>query len=129
MPATDASQLIQQGVLHQRAGQLAGAIDLYLRVLKEKPNPVQALMLLGHADLYQWLGRLGQRAEALGAARRAVVWRPGSLPLLLNLANILSTFDEFDEADAAFREAHGLLSNAPASQRSQYFLALAINRQ
>ena len=94
--------LLEEGVAHHRAGNLAGAERAYRAVLAAEPGNVDAYHLLGLiAD------QSGHPRDALDLIRAAVAARPHHL-FFESLGRILASQGERDEAAACFSNALAL---------------------
>jgi tetratricopeptide (TPR) repeat protein len=85
---------------HRRAGNLAGAEQLYRRMLNTTPQDGRAHQ--GLAIVFAQQGRLDQAIDAIA---RAVAAEPGNLAALTNQANLLAAADRLEEALASYEAA------------------------
>lgn len=98
--AAQRQQMLQQAVALQQAGHLDEAERLYLRVLAEDPQEVNALQLLGLIDK-----RRGRHTQAIARMRAALAQRPDEHSILNNLGNTLRECGRLDEARACLQHA------------------------
>jgi tetratricopeptide (TPR) repeat protein len=128
------SGLLEAGLRHQRAGQLAQAKAVYIQVLKVNPSQADALHLLGliahqvgqdrialetigraieiepgialfRSSLGNTLKSLGRLAEALDAYATAIRCKPDFAEAHYNLGTVLAALGRHDDAAAAYRSA------------------------
>ncbi len=98
--ATRIDTLLHRAVDQHKAGQLAGALQLYRDVLALNPKEVNALNLGGLIT-----SRLGDPEEGVQMLRAAVSLNPNYAEAHSNLGNVLQVTDRNDEAAAAYRRA------------------------
>lgn len=102
LPATDEQPvviLLQQGIALYRMGDMAGAEDVFTRVLLVDPGNPHALHILGLVCL-----KRGDREMAEGLLDRSVRLAPHSR-VLLNLGVVRQQRGDLDGAISAYREA------------------------
>lgn len=97
---TTADPDLQQALALHRQGQLDRAAQLYRRVLSNQPQQLDALQMLGLAEI-----GLGNPATALGYFDRAIKLAPGNAILLFNRGLTLLQLQRAAEAVAAFDAA------------------------
>lgn len=113
----DYAQWLGRGRRHQEAARPIDAILSYRRALQSNARGVEARSFLG--DVLQELGRHDQaRAEW----RAGLELSPGSLPLLLRLANAASRAGAHDEAMEACQR---VMAAEPQHRRAALALALS----
>jgi 2-polyprenyl-3-methyl-5-hydroxy-6-metoxy-1,4-benzoquinol methylase len=105
---------------HHRAGRLDAAATGYRDVLRQVPNHIDALHLLGIIDAQQ--GRLPQAVQRLQEAARL---SPRNADIRLNLGNALLAYGQGNKALDAFRET---LSVRPDFAEAKSALLRAIER-
>jgi predicted O-linked N-acetylglucosamine transferase (SPINDLY family) len=127
-------ELIDEALVHHRAGRLAEAEKLYRRVLDSAPGHADALHLLGvvahskgrsndaldlidraivadsgqasyHFNRGEVYRSLGRLAEARASYERAVALQPGHAQSWLNLGTVLQAAGELSAAEACYRRA------------------------
>jgi tetratricopeptide (TPR) repeat protein len=147
------SPLIEQILVHQRAGRRSEALAACRRLLAVERGRADVMALAGklamelgdvaqaaehyaaaaacrpdvaeaHYNLGNALMRLGRSAEAAAAYRRACGLRPDLLPAHANLGNALYALGRYGEAAASYREAVRLAPNAAETHRN---LGLALH--
>jgi tetratricopeptide (TPR) repeat protein len=110
--------LLNIGVIANRRGRHATAIDLHKRTIAIHPN---------FANAYYWLGNAlrdyGQVKEAIASFRQAIVLNPNLADAHTNLGGILRGQQQIKEAIAEFQRAVVL---APDSSEVHHNLALAL---
>ena len=67
-----AAELIQQGLVHHRSGQIALAMDRYTQVLRNDPRNADALYYIALVACHE-----GQFQQGIDLARRSLSFRPG----------------------------------------------------
>src|SRR5687768_13159816 len=97
---TTADPDLQQALALHRQGQLDRAAQLYRRVLSKQPQQLDALQMLGLAEI-----GLGNAATALGHFDRAVKLAPANAILLFNRGLTLLQLQRFAESVLAFDAA------------------------
>jgi predicted O-linked N-acetylglucosamine transferase (SPINDLY family) len=131
---SEVSGLIEEAVVHHRAGRLAEAEQLYRRVLETAPAHADALHLLGvlaqsagradealdligraiaadsrqasyHFNRAEVYRSLGRRTEARASYEQAVSLQPSHAPAWLNLGTLLQTAGDLMGAEACYRRA------------------------
>jgi protein O-GlcNAc transferase len=98
MPS-NSSIMLEQALVHHRAGRVAQAEAIYRRVLGEDPDNADALHLLGS------LIQETDPPQALGFLRRAVEIDPAAAHFHCNLGALLGRMGREEEAVACLREA------------------------
>lgn len=98
--APTANDLFQAAVGRHRAGDLAGAVDLYRRAIALEPRHAFA-----HGNLGAALRGLGQAAAAIASYDAALALRPDYTDALSNRGNALQDLQRFDAALASFQAA------------------------
>ena len=68
-----AAELIQQGLVHHRAGQLSLAMDRYTQVLRNDPHNADALYYVALVACHE-----GQFQQGIDLARRSLSFRPAA---------------------------------------------------
>ncbi|MFN7144661.1 MAG: tetratricopeptide repeat protein, partial [Myxococcota bacterium] len=91
---------LARGAAHHRAGRFAEAAAAYVEVLREDPDHLDALTLLGGA-----LHRMERPADALGVLDRAVARDPRHALAQLNRGRALLALGRPGDAVAAFDAA------------------------
>ena len=138
------SRLMQQGIQHHMAGQLAEAEAIYRRVLDREPNHPDAWNLLGvaagqrgradlavefigraialcpavavyHDSLGESYRRMGRPAQAIEHFRRAVELDPSLVETLNKIGSAQKELGQTDEALATFASAIRLRPDFPDS--------------
>jgi Flp pilus assembly protein TadD len=99
-PLAMSSALIEQGVAHQLAGRLPEAEATYRQILKNAPNDVVAMQLLGVL-----VGQRGRPSEAIELIGKAIQLIPTIAAFHNNLANVLRDAGRLESAVAAYRRA------------------------
>ncbi|HJT07227.1 MAG TPA: tetratricopeptide repeat protein, partial [Stellaceae bacterium] len=66
------AELIQQGLIHHRAGQIGPAMDRYTEVLRNDPRDADALYYIAMIACQD-----GQYDKGIELARRALAFKPG----------------------------------------------------
>jgi predicted O-linked N-acetylglucosamine transferase (SPINDLY family) len=100
MDAPTLEHLIERGLEHHQAGQLAEAERIYTQVLQQHPEHAVSLHYLG-IIAYQ-TGRLEMAASLI---RHSLTIDPDSPDALINLANVLRLEGNLPEANTALRQA------------------------
>lgn len=93
---------------HQQAGRLKDAERLYRRVLRQQPEHIDALRLLGHVA---W--KTGRAHEASQLLERAIALAPDFVAAILDLGRILKEQDRTEEALACFDRVIALEPDNP----------------
>ncbi len=117
---SDLQSLFSEAFARHRAGDLAAAAELYLRVLAEVPDNVNLLCNLG--ILYR---DMGEPAEALVHLQRAAALDPANPMVDLNLGAVYEERNDFEGAAAVYRRA---LTTAPDEPRLLNNLGKALYR-
>ena len=111
-----AAELIQQGLVHHRAGQISLAIDRYTQVLRNDPQNADALYYIAVIACHE-----GQFQQGIDLARRSLSYRPRQARAynLIGQAlhrkgdskEALESFDKALECDVNFADAYGNRAN------------------
>ena len=136
-PQTSA-ELIQQGLVHHRAGQLSLAMDRYTQVLRNDPHNADALYYIAVVACHE-----GQFQQGIDLARRSLASGRGqarahnligqALHRMGKIKDALESFDNAIECDANFADAYGNRANMlselgrNAEALSSFDRALALN--
>jgi tetratricopeptide (TPR) repeat protein len=104
---------------HQKAGRLEQAEQLYKEVLRDNPNNVDALRMLG---IIAYGSSNIDEAERL--FRRAVKLAPDYVNAIIDLGNTLKEQNRYEEAIECFRQAIKL---EPTSVKAHYLLASTLS--
>ena len=96
----DLNHLMQQGVVHHQGGRPQEAAACFRKVLSQKPDHADALLLLGILA-YQ----AGDAAQARDMIGRAIALRPDNATYHYNLALALGALGQRTEAVAAYYRA------------------------
>ena len=88
------------GMAHGAAGDFAGAVDAYSKVLEIEPDNADAARKLGYA-----LFRLGRKEEALAAFRQAEALAPDNPLLLEEMGRFYAAQKDHDRAALYFQKA------------------------
>jgi predicted O-linked N-acetylglucosamine transferase (SPINDLY family) len=94
------TELLELALQYHRAGDLAEAERIYLRILQADPQDVDALHLHG-ISAHQG----GKHEVALDYIGRAIALRPDFAPFHNNLGLVNQILGRFDEAEACYRQA------------------------
>lgn len=134
MPQLTIQQAFDLAVIHQRAGRVDEAEQLYRQILQQQPEHSGALFFLGaiahrtgrldlaielirkaiacnpsYPEAHNKLGNVlmdkGQMDQAIAAYRQAVALKPAYPQALYNLGNCLRVQGNLDEAIALYRQA------------------------
>jgi protein O-GlcNAc transferase len=153
--ARDIRETLTAAIALHRAGNLAAAESLYLRILRQSPREADALHLLGliahqtgrHRDALDLIGRaigvrdteygyhnnlglvykaLGRLDEAAAAYRRALALNPDFAEAACNLGVILADQGRYEEAEARYRRA---LALSPGFAEAACNLGIALAEQ
>ena len=110
-PQTNA-ELIQQGLVHHRSGQLSLAMDRYTQVLRNDPQNADALYYIAVVACHE-----GQFQQGIDLARRSLSYRPRqarahnligqALHRMGQIKDALESFDTAIECDVNFADAYG----------------------
>ena len=134
--ATNA-ELVQQGLIHHRSGQIALAMDRYTEVLRNDPQDADALYYIAVIACQE-----GQFQQGLDLARRSLSFKPqqaraynligNALDRLGKPQEAIASYDEALRLDPKLAQAHGaraaLLADAQPQQALEGFArALALN--
>jgi len=103
MPPAQIQRLLQDAVVHHRAGRLDQAEALYRRVRTVLPNHFDAVHLSGIVALQQ--GRATEAVDLLGRAHRLA---PGNAPCALRFGLALTAASRAREAETPLRAAVAL---------------------
>jgi tetratricopeptide (TPR) repeat protein len=96
-------RLMALGAEHQKEGRLEEAEQLYYRVLRQQPDHVDALRLLG-----QIAYKAGRITEAGRLLERAIAVAPDFTAAIIDLGRILKEQDRYEEAIGCFDRALAL---------------------
>jgi len=115
-PALSIPRALQVALQHHRAGRLAQAAYIYLRIIEQDPTNADALHLQGMIHHQH-----GQQKQAIDLIRRAIAINPNVPEYNFNLATVLEFESRLAESRDAFRnyvalkpdvaEAHHRLAN------------------
>ena len=89
--------LYKKALAKHQSGNFTGAIKQYLEILRVKPEHLDANYLVG--TLYAETGNLPEALKYLEIAERI---KPDSPYVLVNLANVLMTMEDYEAARARF---------------------------
>jgi tetratricopeptide (TPR) repeat protein len=155
--ATDAADLVGQGLHYQQTGRLAEAEALYRRVLSAEPDHADALHLLGlvahqsgqHGAAVELIGHaikrnaqnpiyfsnlgialkyLGRLKEAVAAYCEAIRLKPDYAEAFYNCANALKEMRRFDEALASYDTALALKPDYAAAWQNRGLVLQELQR-
>jgi tetratricopeptide (TPR) repeat protein len=101
-------QLINLAMQHHRAGQLQEAKSIYLQILNQNPNQVDALNLLGALA-----GQVGQQEHGIALLRRAIELSPDYHAAYYNLGMALAAVGDVEGGIAAYRRVAALRPDWP----------------
>ncbi|WP_151118917.1 O-linked N-acetylglucosamine transferase family protein [Hypericibacter adhaerens] len=110
LPATLLA-LLQEGLARHQAGRLDEAIELYQRVLKERPTQPDALHLSGVIHHQR-----GDSKMAVKLIRKALKGDPSNANALVNLGAALTALERWEEAGDVLQEAVSRLPNSAEAQ-------------
>ncbi len=108
------SQLLNLAVSHHRAGDLAAAEAIYRRILRDTPNHIDSLHLLGLIA-----NTRGQHAAAIALIGRAIALKPDFADFHINLAIALKEAGRLEDSESRCR--HAITLN-PGSAKAHYTL-------
>ena len=97
---TENVQPIQQAIELHRKGRLAEAEAIYLRLLRSRPNDVDALHYLGVLRMNQ-----NRNEQAIELVQRSLRLAPRNFHAWNNLGNLLISMDDEDGAEKAYSNA------------------------
>jgi tetratricopeptide (TPR) repeat protein len=133
-----ATELIQQGLVHHRAGQISLAMDRYTEVLRNDPRNADALYYIAVIACHE-----RQYQQGIDLARRSLSFRPRqgrahnligqALHRMGKIKDALESFNNAIECDANFTDAYSnranMLSELGRSSEalSSFDRALALN--
>jgi tetratricopeptide (TPR) repeat protein len=133
-----AAELIQQGLVHHRAGQISLAMDRYTQVLRNDPQNPEALYYIALIACHE-----GQFQQGIDLARRSLTFRPGqarahnligqALHRMEKLGDALESFDKALECDPNFADGYANRANMltelgrPAEAVLSFDRAIALN--
>jgi protein O-GlcNAc transferase len=100
IPGESALDALRRGWRRREEGDLAGAEQIYLKVLQDDPTNAHALDLLGQLAFQR-----GRVEIAVIVMRRAVVLQPRVAAFHHNLGLVLVSLGQLEEATACFRHA------------------------
>ena len=111
-----AAELITQGLVHHRAGQISLAMDRYTQVLRNDPQNADALYYIAMVACDE-----GQFQQGIDLARRSLAFRPRqarahnligqALHRMGKIKDALESFDNAIACDANFADAYGNRAN------------------
>src|SRR6185312_3717865 len=111
-----AAELIAQGLVHHRAGQISLAMDRYTQVLRNDPRNADALYYIAMVACGE-----GQFQQGIDLARRSLAYRPQqarahnligqALHRMGKIKDALESFDNAIACDANFADAYGNRAN------------------
>ncbi|HZK82951.1 MAG TPA: tetratricopeptide repeat protein [Humisphaera sp.] len=101
-------QLINLAMQHHRSGQLQEAKNIYIQVLNQNPNQVDALNLLGALA-----GQVGQQEHGIALLRRAIELAPDYYAAYYNLGMALAAVGDVEGGIKANRRAAALRADWP----------------
>src|SRR5262245_53244143 len=106
-----AAELIQQGLVHHRAGQISLAMDRYTQVLRDDPRNADALYYIAVIACHE-----RQYQHGIDLARRSLSFRPRqarahnligqALHRMGKIKDALENFDNAIECDTNFADAY-----------------------
>lgn len=100
MRASPAQVTLEEGIASHEHGDMAGAADVYSRILEQRPDDPDALHLLGLLRL-----DAGAADQAEELIRRALDFSPGNAVMLNSLGTVLERRGLQDDAMACYRQA------------------------
>lgn len=103
-----ADKLLQQGILHHNAGDLATALSHYQSLLEKEPKHAQALRLVGLVQI-----QLGAFREAISPLKKALTFDNNHVECLSNLGLAYAQCQEYQNALSPLSKAYKL---APSHQ-------------
>ena len=106
MSVHNATQLIQQALQLHQQGQLAPARQLYMQVLKDNPQHVDALHLLGVCEAFA-----GNHQQAMQWMQQAIAIDPNHASIHCNYGNVLRNLGQLQPALASYERALELNPN------------------
>jgi protein O-GlcNAc transferase len=99
-PTTPVENLFALAQGHHQARRLGEAEELYVEILRAKPNHADALHLLGTV-----LAQSGRPEQSIEFFHRAIQAKPNRAPYHVNLGVILQDLGKYDQAKAAYERA------------------------
>jgi tetratricopeptide (TPR) repeat protein len=118
--AAPSNAALQEAVKLHKAGHPHEALQLYRKILADRPDQVDALNLGGVANLE--LNHIGEAVKLLQAAVRL---QPSYAEAHNNLGNALQAAGKLDEAAAAYRRAVGI---KPGYAEAHYNLGILLQK-
>ncbi len=118
--AAPADAALQEAVKLHKGGHSHEALQLYRKILADRPDQVDALNLSGVANLE--LNHVGEAVKLLQAAVRL---QPSYAEAHNNLGNALQAAGRLDEAAAAYRRAIGI---KPGYAEAHYNLGILLQK-
>ena len=116
-PTNSAMDLYQTGRTRFEAGDVKGAVDLYLQAVKLEPNSAEVFLNLGHAYL-----KLDKNSDAIKAFKQSVKLNPDQAETQYGLGVACFRSGRHREAADAFKKATVL---SPSMAKAHYGLSLA----
>ena len=108
-------KMLAHATEHQKAGRIEEATELSRKILRQNPNNVDALRLLGAMAASQ-----SRFDEAERRFRRAITLAPDFVRAIIDLGRILKEQNRYEEAIECFKKANRL---EPANVQSHFQLA------
>ncbi|MGB9398209.1 MAG: tetratricopeptide repeat protein, partial [Pseudolabrys sp.] len=106
-----AAELIQQGLVHHKAGQISLAMDRYTQALRNDPHNADALYYIALIACHE-----GQFQQGIDLARRSLSFRPRqgrahnligqALHRMGKIEDALQSFDDAIQCDANLADAY-----------------------
>lgn len=119
-PTTQTSSLLQQAHALHQAGNIAQAIPLYQQVIETTPDNIDALYLLGLAQVHN-----KNPHEAARLFASVILHQPQHQDALFNYAQIMEELGEIAESLAAYRHLFNLFpKHLKAAQRILNLLSM-----
>jgi tetratricopeptide (TPR) repeat protein len=112
---------INLGVVYEKQGQTAEAMNEYRQALKINPRRAN-----NHNNIADLLDEAGRPDEAAAEYQTALQLKPDAIEAHLNLGNVFVELERFDEAAGQFQRAAKL---KPADARPHYELAKLLLKQ
>ncbi|NGZ28429.1 MAG: tetratricopeptide repeat protein [Magnetococcales bacterium] len=102
------NNLLQEGIRHHQAGELAKAEAIYQRILARMPHHLEARHMLGVVALQR-----GRKEEAARLIGQVVAAKPDHGQAQNNLGNVMVELGRFPEAERCFRQAVAVNPRSP----------------